>query len=109
MSFMPSPAAASGTVSGTVTIPQAIEQMALSYVNITTLFLNAHELWEQAEELAHKGSGKNGWKNDLCGDLSQTDQTSKLNSQFWLRTKTFWGPTLSLRSENKVECGPVRI
>ncbi|XP_038130904.1 AF4/FMR2 family member 4 isoform X1 [Cyprinodon tularosa] len=41
----------------TVAIPQNIEQMAFSYVNITSLFVSAHDLWEQAEELAQKGSG----------------------------------------------------
>lgn len=43
----------------TVALPQAIEQVAFTYVNITTLFLRAHDIWEQAEELAHKGTGKN--------------------------------------------------
>lgn len=42
-----------------VTIPQEIEQMVFSYVNITALFLSAHDLWDQAEEVAHRGSGKN--------------------------------------------------
>ncbi|XP_044000014.1 AF4/FMR2 family member 1 [Gambusia affinis] len=44
-------------VGSTVVIPQGIEQVASSYVNITTLFLSAHDIWEQAEELALKGSG----------------------------------------------------
>lgn len=39
-------------------VPQAIEQVAFTYVNITTLFLSAHDVWEQAEELANNGSGK---------------------------------------------------
>lgn len=45
-------------------VPQAIEQVAFAYVNITTLFLSAHDVWEQAEELAQKGSGENGWKRE---------------------------------------------
>lgn len=53
-------------VGGTVAVPQAIEQVAFTYVNITTLFLSAHDIWEQAEELAQKGSGKTGWKRRLC-------------------------------------------
>ncbi|XP_008422007.1 AF4/FMR2 family member 4 isoform X2 [Poecilia reticulata] len=62
----PSPAStSSGTgsnhsgsaVGSTVAIPQDIEQVAFSYVKITTLFLSAHDIWEQAEELALKGSG----------------------------------------------------
>lgn len=52
----------SGLVADPVAVPQAIEQVAFTYVNITTLFLSAHDLWEQAEELVQKGSGKNGWK-----------------------------------------------
>ena len=39
-------------------IPQVIQQVACSYVNITALFLNAHDAWEQAQELTPKGSGK---------------------------------------------------
>lgn len=53
-------------VGSTVAVPQAIEQVAFTYVNITTLFLSAHDIWEQAEELAQKGSGKNGWKRDCA-------------------------------------------
>ncbi|XP_054908464.1 AF4/FMR2 family member 1 isoform X2 [Poeciliopsis prolifica] len=44
-------------VGSTVAIPQNIEQVAFSYVNITTLFLSAHDIWEEAEELTLKGSG----------------------------------------------------
>ncbi|KAM4719342.1 LOW QUALITY PROTEIN: AF4/FMR2 family member 1 [Anableps anableps] len=44
-------------VGTTVVIPQDVEQVTFSYVNITTLFLSAHDIWEQAEELALKGSG----------------------------------------------------
>lgn len=51
-------------VGSTVAVPQAIGQVAFNYINITMLFLSAHEIWEQAEELAQKGSGKNGWKRD---------------------------------------------
>lgn len=43
--------------SSLVTVPQVIEQVAFSYVNITSLFLRAHEIWEKAEELARNGSG----------------------------------------------------
>ncbi|KAJ8286651.1 hypothetical protein GJAV_G00041580 [Gymnothorax javanicus] len=65
MSPMPSPAssASSGPASShsscgaTVVIPQVVLQMASSYVNITALFLSAHETWEQAELLAQGGSG----------------------------------------------------
>ena len=67
MSPMPSPASSSGpgsnhsggaAASNTVAIPQVIQQVACSYVNITALFLNAHDMWEQAQELAPRGGGK---------------------------------------------------
>lgn len=47
-----------GSAAATVTVPQEIEQVTFTYVNITALFLTAQDMWEQAEELAHKGSGK---------------------------------------------------
>uniref|UniRef100_A0A8C8HNZ4 AF4/FMR2 C-terminal homology domain-containing protein n=1 Tax=Oncorhynchus tshawytscha TaxID=74940 RepID=A0A8C8HNZ4_ONCTS len=44
----------SGTSSGSssVTIPQRIHQMAASYVQVTSNFLYATEVWDQAEQLA---------------------------------------------------------
>ncbi|KAJ8338948.1 hypothetical protein SKAU_G00357340 [Synaphobranchus kaupii] len=59
MSPMPSPASSASSSSGgtTVVIPQVIQQVASSYVNITALFLCAHDTWEQAEALAQRGSG----------------------------------------------------
>lgn len=62
MPSLPSPAPCSNhgadPASSFVTVPQVIEQVAFSYVSITSLFLRAHEIWERAEELARKGSGK---------------------------------------------------
>lgn len=62
MPSLPSPAACSNhgaePAGGLATVPQVIEQVASSYVSITSLFLRAHETWERAEELARKGSGK---------------------------------------------------
>ncbi|XP_014906844.1 AF4/FMR2 family member 4 isoform X1 [Poecilia latipinna] len=61
----------SGSADGsTVLIPQDIEQVAFSYVNITTLFLSAHDIWEQAEELALKGSGVLAELDASMGPLS---------------------------------------
>uniref|UniRef100_A0A8B9LW36 AF4/FMR2 C-terminal homology domain-containing protein n=1 Tax=Astyanax mexicanus TaxID=7994 RepID=A0A8B9LW36_ASTMX len=65
MSPMPSPASSVSSGLGsnpisssiTVAIPQVIQQVASSYVNITALFLSAHDTWEQAEEIARRGSG----------------------------------------------------
>lgn len=67
MPSLPSPAPTSSgsssnhsvdAINAFVSVPQVIEQVAFSYVNITSLFLRAHEIWEKAEELARKGSGK---------------------------------------------------
>eukprot|EP00066_Takifugu_rubripes_P013638 XP_011602904.1 PREDICTED: AF4/FMR2 family member 1 isoform X2 [Takifugu rubripes] len=66
MPSLPSPAPTSSgsssnhsvdAINAFVSVPQVIEQVAFSYVNITSLFLRAHEIWEKAEELARKGSG----------------------------------------------------
>ncbi|KAM7392699.1 hypothetical protein PAMA_007696 [Pampus argenteus] len=69
----------SGPVVGsTVVVPQAIEQVAFTYVNITTLFLSAHDTWEQAEELAHKGSGMLTELDTVMGALSLTSSMSSV-------------------------------
>ncbi|KAI3362218.1 hypothetical protein L3Q82_012548 [Scortum barcoo] len=65
-------------VSGTVVVPQAIEQVAFTYVNITTLFLSAHDLWEQATELAQKGSGVLIELDRAMGPLSLTSSMSSV-------------------------------
>ena len=55
------PAAAAGSAtSNTVSIPKIIHHVAFSYVNITALFVSAHDLWEKAEALTHKSSGEAG-------------------------------------------------
>lgn len=48
------------TSSSSVSFPLAIQQTAFSYVNITTLFLGAHETWDHAEKVALGGSGEYG-------------------------------------------------
>ncbi|XP_028980954.2 AF4/FMR2 family member 1 isoform X1 [Esox lucius] len=91
MSPMPSPASSassgpgsnhsSGVGMGTmssVAIPQVIQQVASSYVNITALFLSAHDIWEQADELAHKGSGLLSELNSALGPLNLTSNISSL-------------------------------
>lgn len=74
MADMPSPANASsssgpgsnhsggGSGVGSTVVPQGVEQIMFNYINITTLFLGAHEMWEQAEAMAQRGSGKNSQK-----------------------------------------------
>ncbi|CAL8341158.1 unnamed protein product [Arctogadus glacialis] len=53
----PAAAAAGSATSNTVSIPKIIHHVAFSYVNITALFVSAHDLWEKAEALTHKSSG----------------------------------------------------
>ncbi|XP_030005718.1 AF4/FMR2 family member 4 isoform X2 [Sphaeramia orbicularis] len=80
-----------GPLSSTVAVPQAIEQVAFTYVNITTLLLSAHELWEQAEELAHKGTGLLTELDSVVGRLSLTSSMNAMvrytrQGLHWLRT-----------------------
>lgn len=77
-------------LSSTMVVPQAIQQVAFTYVNITTLILSAHELWEQAEELAHKGSGLLTELDSVLGQLSLTSSINTMvrytrQGLHWLR------------------------
>uniref|UniRef100_A0AAQ5YCH2 AF4/FMR2 C-terminal homology domain-containing protein n=1 Tax=Amphiprion ocellaris TaxID=80972 RepID=A0AAQ5YCH2_AMPOC len=79
-----------GSAGTTVVVPQAIEQVAFSYVNITMLFLSAHDIWEQAEELAHKGSGMLAELDTAMGPLNLTSSMSSMvrytrQGVHWLR------------------------
>ncbi|KAK9532519.1 hypothetical protein VZT92_009899 [Zoarces viviparus] len=65
-------------VGSSVVIPQAIGRVAFSYVNITMLFLSAHDIWEQAEELAQRGSGMLTELDTLMGPLSLTSSMSSV-------------------------------
>ncbi|XP_053504612.1 AF4/FMR2 family member 4 isoform X2 [Ictalurus furcatus] len=49
-----SSSSSSQSSSSSVTIPQRIHQMAASYVQVTSNFLYATEVWEQAEQLARE-------------------------------------------------------
>ncbi|XP_051961761.1 AF4/FMR2 family member 3 [Xyrauchen texanus] len=91
-----SPCMSKGVVSsaaGTVVIPQIIQQVATSYVNITTLVLSAHETWDQAEELAQRGSGLLLELDSVVGRLSLLSSMSSLlqytrHGLFWIRLDT---------------------
>ena len=48
----------SASGSSSVTIPQRIHQMAASYVQVTSNFLFATDVWDQAEQLAKEQRGK---------------------------------------------------
>lgn len=51
--------ASSASASGSsVTIPQKIHQMAASYVQVTSNFLYATEIWDQAEQLSKEQKGR---------------------------------------------------
>ena len=51
--------ASSASASGSsVTIPQRIHQMAASYVQVTSNFLYATEIWDQAEQLSKEQKGR---------------------------------------------------
>ncbi|XP_028273366.1 AF4/FMR2 family member 1 [Parambassis ranga] len=95
---VPSPANASGSsgpgsgplASSSVVMPQAIQQVALTYVNITMLFLNAHDIWEQAEELVSQGSGMLAELDAVMDALSLTSSMSSMvrytrQGVHWLR------------------------
>ncbi|XP_070706532.1 AF4/FMR2 family member 1 isoform X2 [Pempheris klunzingeri] len=73
-----------------VVLPKAIEQVAFTYVNITTLCLSAHDIWEQAKELAQKGSGMLAELDTVMGPLSLTSSMSSMvrytrQGVHWLR------------------------
>ncbi|KAL7376279.1 hypothetical protein ABVT39_004521 [Epinephelus coioides] len=80
-------------VSSTVAVPQSIGQMAVTYVNITTLFLSAYDIWEQAEELAQKGSGMLTELDTVMGPLSLTSSMTSMvrymrQGVHWLRLES---------------------
>ncbi|XP_041086936.1 AF4/FMR2 family member 1-like isoform X2 [Polyodon spathula] len=104
MSPMPSPASSAGSVPGSslsnggstgisVTIPQIINQVASSYISITSLFLTAHDLWEQADALAKKNNEFFVELDSAMGPLSLTTSMSALvrftrQGLHWLRLDT---------------------
>ncbi|XP_073680178.1 uncharacterized protein aff1 [Garra rufa] len=78
---------------GARVIPQPIQQVAASYVSITALFLNAHETWEQADEIALGGSGLLQELDSAVGPLSLTSSMSALvryarHGLHWIRLDT---------------------
>ncbi|CAL9682124.1 unnamed protein product [Knipowitschia caucasica] len=66
--------------SGSIVVPQDVGQVALTYVNITTLFLTAHDLWEQADEFVTKGSGLTVELDRTMGALSLSSTMSSMVS-----------------------------
>ncbi|XP_024154847.1 AF4/FMR2 family member 1 isoform X4 [Oryzias melastigma] len=95
-SSTPSPASSAsgglgvGSSGATVTVPQEIEQVTFTYINITALFLTAQDMWEQAEELAHKGSGLLAELDTAMGPLTITSNMNSMvrytrQGVHWLR------------------------
>lgn len=74
--------------SGTVVVPQDIGQVAFAYVNITALFLNAYNIWGQAEEYVNKGSGLLTELDTLMGALSLTSTMS--STVCYIRQGAHW-------------------
>lgn len=81
------------SASGSLLIPQPIQQVAASYVSITALLLNAHETWEQADQIALTGSGLLQELDSAVGPLSLTSSMSALvryarHGLHWIRLDT---------------------
>ncbi|XP_026121270.1 AF4/FMR2 family member 3-like [Carassius auratus] len=79
--------------SGSLLIPQPVQQVAAAYVSITTLLLNAHHIWEQADQIALRGSGLLRELDSAVGPLSLTSSTSALvryarHGLHWIRLDT---------------------
>nr|XP_014351015.1 PREDICTED: AF4/FMR2 family member 1 isoform X2 [Latimeria chalumnae] len=83
----------SGSSSNSVSIPQMIHQVASSYVNITSLFLSAHDTWEQADALAKKNKEFFVELNAVMGCLALNSSMTELvhytrQGLHWLRLDT---------------------
>ncbi|TRY65201.1 hypothetical protein DNTS_009426 [Danionella cerebrum] len=74
-SYAPSPSANS---SSGVAVPRCVQQMTLSYLSITALFLNAQENWEQVERLTESGSGLKLELDAAVGSLSLSSSITSL-------------------------------
>ncbi|XP_039606753.1 AF4/FMR2 family member 1-like isoform X1 [Polypterus senegalus] len=101
MSPMPSPASQGilsvgsllSSTSTTVSVPHPIPQMASSYINITSLFLTAHDLWEQADAIAQKNNELVAELDLAVGPLTLTTSMSTLvrytrQGLYWLKLET---------------------
>lgn len=99
LSQTPSPASSGGSQpgsasnGGSVAIPHAIHQLASTYVNITSIFLQGHDLWEQADALAKKNREFFMELDAAVGLLSLTSSMTELvhyirQGLHWLRLET---------------------
>ncbi|XP_069782644.1 AF4/FMR2 family member 1-like isoform X2 [Narcine bancroftii] len=99
VSQAPSPASSGGSQpgstsnGGSVAIPHMIHQLASTYVNITSIFLHGHDLWEQADALARKNREFFMELDSAVGLLSLTSSVIELvhyvrQGLHWLRLET---------------------
>uniref|UniRef100_UPI00398E876A AF4/FMR2 family member 1-like isoform X2 n=1 Tax=Pristiophorus japonicus TaxID=55135 RepID=UPI00398E876A len=100
LSQTPSPASSGGSQpgssasnGGSVAIPHMIHQLASTYVNITSIFLHGHDLWEQADALAKKNREFFMELDAAVGFLSLTSTMTELvhytrQGLHWLRLDT---------------------
>lgn len=65
-----------------VTIPQRIHQMAASYVQVTSNFLYATEIWDQAEQLSKEQKGKGWHRWIITSDVPECAETL-MGFDFW--------------------------
>ncbi|XP_059844659.1 AF4/FMR2 family member 3-like isoform X1 [Hypanus sabinus] len=99
LSQTPSPASSGGSQTGSVgnggsvAVPHVVHQLASTYVNITSIFLHGHDLWEQADALAKKNKEFFAELDAAVGLLSLTSSMTELvhyvrQGLHWLRLET---------------------
>ncbi|KAF4099069.1 AF4/FMR2 family member 3 isoform X2 [Onychostoma macrolepis] len=79
--------------SGSLLVPQPVQQVAAAYVSITALLLSAHDVWEQADQIALRGSGLLRELDSAVGPLSLMSSVSALvryarHGLHWIRLDT---------------------
>ncbi|XP_067846522.1 AF4/FMR2 family member 1-like [Heptranchias perlo] len=89
----PASSASNGGSGSSVAIPHTIHQLASTYVNITSIFLHGHDLWEQADALAKKNREFFMELEAAVGLLSLTSSMTELvhytrQGLHWLRLDT---------------------
>ncbi|XP_016117432.1 AF4/FMR2 family member 4-like [Sinocyclocheilus grahami] len=85
-------ASSSVSKSGSLLVPQPVQQVAAAYISITTLLLSAHHIWEQADQIA-RGSGLLRELDSAVGPLSLMSSMSALvryarHGLHWIRLDT---------------------
>ncbi|KAG7220052.1 hypothetical protein INR49_018442 [Caranx melampygus] len=73
----------SSSASSSVTIPQRIHQMAASYVQVTSNFLYATEVWDQAEQLSKEQKDFFLELDKLCQKTLSNLETTTTSVNTW--------------------------